>query len=200
MPPKKPAKPAASKASKPKKARKPKPPAKERGRPTRYNPETYPDLAKRCCLLGATDEELAEFFDVHVDTIYAWKKKHPEFSEAVKAGKRIADMRIAEKLFNRAEGAVVQKQQAIKLKRIEYDPETGKKVSETEEIEVVDLVEELPPDTTAGIFWLKNRKAKSWGDKQQHEVSGPNGAPIRTETHVNMSADEAYTAMLNDEV
>ena len=33
-------------------------------------------------------------------------------------------------------------------------------------------------DTTAQIFWLKNRQKKNWRDKQDHEVSGKDGGPL----------------------
>lgn len=145
------------------------------GRPTDYKPE-YCDQATKLCKLGATDAELAEFFDVCEATINNWKVAHPEFLESIKKGKTIADMQVAEKLYDRACGAVTVHQQAFKLKDTVY--ENGRKVSETERIEIVDLASESPPDTTAGIFWLKNRKADVWRDKQEHEVTGKNGQPI----------------------
>ena len=53
------------------------------GRPTLYQ-ESYPDQARKLCLLNATDEDLADFFDVSVATISNWKNDHPEFLEAIK--------------------------------------------------------------------------------------------------------------------
>ena len=53
----------------------------QRGRPTLYRPE-YPDLARRLCLLGGTNEELATFFEVSRSTIDEWLRVHPEFAEA----------------------------------------------------------------------------------------------------------------------
>lgn len=147
------------------------------GRPTKYKDE-YVEQAYKLCLLGHTDEELATFFDVHISTIYEWKLEYIEFSDAIKRGKDIADMEVAQKLLDRAMGAKTTKQQAIKLKTIDYD--NGKKCSETERIEVVELQDEAPPDTTALIFWLKNRKTSAWRDKQVTEHEG--GITVETKS------------------
>ena len=136
------------------------------GRPSRYKQE-YCTQAYKLCLLGSTDKQMADFFGVVESTINKWKLDHPEFSESIKKGKEIADMEIANSLFERAKGAKVKKKQAIKLKRVEY--EAGRRVLEEERIEIVDVEEELPPDTTSAIFWLKNRNPDQWRDKQQHE-------------------------------
>lgn len=136
------------------------------GRPSRYKQE-YCVQAYKLCLLGSTDKQMADFFGVAESTINKWKLDHPEFSESIKKGKEIADMEIANSLFERAKGAKVKKKQAIKLKRVEYN--MGRRVLEEERIEIVDVEEELPPDTTSAIFWLKNRNPDQWRDKQQHE-------------------------------
>ena len=68
------------------------------GRPTEYKPE-YDEQAYNYCLLGATDKQLATFFDVSEQTINAWKHKHPSFLESLRRGKEIADARVAQALF-----------------------------------------------------------------------------------------------------
>lgn len=87
----------------------------EKGRPTKYKPE-YADQAYRLCLLGHTDSELSEFFEVNEDTIHEWKKRHEDFSESVKRGKLVADANVAEGLYKRAIG-------------FEYDEVTFEKVN-----------------------------------------------------------------------
>jgi hypothetical protein len=138
------------------------------GRPTSFKPE-YVEQARKLCLLGATDPELADFFDVCRATIDNWKNEFPEFLDALKSGKKIADMHIAQKLFNRAEGATWTEQQAFKVKK----PDGG------EEVIVVDVKKGAPPDTTAIIFWLKNRAPKAWRDKQDVELAGAEGGPVQ---------------------
>ena len=73
------------------------------GRPTKYE-ERFAEQARKLCLLGATDEELASFFEVNPDTIHEWKKVHAEFSESIKKGKVEADSNVADRLYQRAMG------------------------------------------------------------------------------------------------
>lgn len=135
------------------------------GRPTKYK-EEYPEQARKICLLGADDIKLAAYFEVNVDSIYEWKKKHPEFSEAIKNGKIGADVDIASSLYNRAKGMTVVTQKAFKVR-------TGN--GSEEKMEVVDIAEELPPDPTSMIFWLKNRNAEYWREKKHLEVDDLRG-------------------------
>jgi hypothetical protein len=73
------------------------------GAPTKYKKE-YDDLAYNYCLLGATDDQLAEFFGTVQKTINNWKKRHKGFLQAIKAGKEEADAKVAQSLFHRANG------------------------------------------------------------------------------------------------
>jgi len=139
------------------------------GAPSKYK-EEYNEQVYKLCLLGATDKDIADFFDVCEATINNWKIDYPEFLESIKKGKKIADIHIASKLFNKAEGAIVKTQQAFKKKKVYWD-NNGKRCEE-EEIEIVDLEQEQPPDSTALIFWLKNRNPEFWKDKQIVEQNG----------------------------
>lgn len=126
------------------------------GRPTSFKAE-FVEQAKKLCALGATDKELADFFSVSLSTLNLWKIKHAEFSESLQRGKEVADRRVVEALYSRAMG---------------YSHEDT-------DIRVVDgaimetpLIKHYPPDTTAAIFWLKNRRPDEWRDKQEIEHSG----------------------------
>jgi hypothetical protein len=145
------------------------------GRPSSYHPE-YAAQVEKLCLLGATDAEIAVFFDVCEATVNNWKQEFPEFLESIKKGKTIADIDIASKLHERACGAEWIEDQAFKIKKVHYD-DKGKKVLETEEVITVPVRRAAPPDTTAGIFWLKNRKRTEWRDKYEH--TGEDGGPIQ---------------------
>lgn len=136
------------------------------GRPSRYRAE-YSEQAFRLCLLGATDADLAGFFAVSEQTINAWKQAHPKFLESLKAGKDEADANVAKSLYRRALGY---SHDAVK---IVADAKTG-----TEH--TVPYVEHYPPDTTACIFWLKNRQRTKWRDKQDVEHSGEVEVGVRT--------------------
>ncbi|MGW6120454.1 hypothetical protein ACWFRF_15535 [Nocardia sp. NPDC055165] len=128
------------------------------------------EQARKLCLLGATDEELADFFDVNVDTIYTWKNRHKIFSEAIKSGKASADADVADRLHQRATGFSWIENQPIKVKEVLYD--NGKRISEKEHVEVVSVQKTVPPDSTAAIFWMKNRRKENWRDRQEIKHEG----------------------------
>ena len=102
---------------------------------------------------GWTDAQVAKFFNVDRLTIYDWKRKHPDFKEKVKNWKDKADDPVEKTLYQKAVGK-------IKLKEIKTI--RGEKYKVEQEIVTV---KELPPCTTAIIFWLKNRKRTEWRDK-----------------------------------
>ena len=131
------------------------------GRPTKYK-EEYNEQARKLCLLGATDEELASFFEVNEDTIYEWKNTHQKFSDSIKSGKELADATVAESLFKRATGY---EHNDIDIKMYEG------------EIIQTPIVKHYPPDTGAMVFWLKNRQRKNWKDRQDTDITS-NGENI----------------------
>lgn len=133
----------------------------DRGRPSEYSP-VYVEQAAKLCVLGATDAEMADFFNVDVRTIYRWKLDHDDFCQAIKAAKEIADERVERSLYQKATGYDYTEEQAIKLKIEQYK----------EEVEVVEVTKHSPADTTAAIFWLKNRRAGEWRDKHDVEHHG----------------------------
>ena len=133
------------------------------GRPTNYKKE-YDEQAYKLCLLGATDKEMADFFNVKEQTINNWKKNHPSFFESIKRGKIVADANVAKSLYNRALGY--------------YHPE-DKIFNDNGEPLIVPTVKHYPPDPTAAIFWLKNRKPAEWRDKRETELTGKDGGPIQ---------------------
>lgn len=137
------------------------------GRPSGYKDE-YAEQAAKLCALGATDDELAGFFDVHRATIYRWKLDHEEFCDAIKSAKSVADERVERSLYQKATGYEVTEEQAVKLKVDQYK----------EEVEVVEVRKHIPAETTAAIFWLKNRRSAEWRDVKAQEISGPNGTPL----------------------
>lgn len=133
------------------------------GRPTKYDP-TQNEWVEKICKLGATDEDLADFLKVDVATINRWKLSEPEFCESIKKGKDYADANVAERLYQRAMGF---EHDSVELKVVTIP---GKNAgSEVEEVKIRKI---YPPDSTAAIFWLKNRKPKQWRDKQEIEIKG----------------------------
>jgi hypothetical protein len=123
------------------------------GRPTKYRKE-FAKQAHKLCHLGATDQEMADFFEINAATLYRWKHDHPEFCEALKTGKDVADERVERSLYQRATGY---EQDEVKIfmpanaTAPVYAPYRAK----------------ISPDVTAGIFWLKNRRGDQWRDKSE---------------------------------
>jgi hypothetical protein len=130
--------------------------APKRGAPTAYKPE-YAEQTAHLCRLGAVDVEIARFFKVDLSTISKWKHDFPIFSEALKAGKSQADDRVERSLYNRAVG---------------YTYETVKIFlpKDTSVPVIVPYLQHVPPDVTAQIFWLKNRRKDAWRDVHRHEI------------------------------
>ena len=128
---------------------------KPTGRPTAYKPE-YDEQAYKLCLLGATDAKMADFFNVTEQTVNNWKNDFPSFFESLKNGKANADAAVAASLYGRALGSSHPEERIV----------TSSQGSET-----VEVTKYHPPDTTACIFWLKNRAPEQWRDKQEIESS-----------------------------
>lgn len=136
------------------------------GRPTKYRAKYHNEQALKLTRLGLTDEELAENFDIAVSTLNEWKLRYPKFQESIKKGKTATDSLVADSLLKRALG-------------FEYDERTYEKLDEVIDGEHADddikvemfkkkvVTKQVAPDTTAQIFWLKNRQPKLWRDKQE---------------------------------
>lgn len=103
---------------------------------------------------GLTDEQIAGNIGISVSTLYEWKKKFVEFSEALKRGKEVVDRQVENALLRSALG-------------FEYEEEVA-----TPRGEVVTVRKYEKPNTTAQIFWLKNRKPNEYREKQNIEHSG----------------------------
>lgn len=127
------------------------------GRPSKFKPE-FVEQARKLAELGATDREVADFFDVDERTLNRWKHQHEEFCQSLKVGKVAADERVEQSLYRKAVG---------------YTFDSEKVFQHQGEVVRAKTVEHVPPDTTAAIFWLKNRKPDEWRDRQQVEVGKP---------------------------
>lgn len=102
---------------------------------------------------GLTDELIADKMGIATSTLYEYKNKYSEIAEALKKNKEIADIKVESTLYKCATG-------------YEY---TEQVVSNGQ---VIDLKKFMPPNVTAIIFWLKNRKPSDWRDKQDVQLGG----------------------------
>ena len=108
---------------------------------------------ERLAGLGLTDKEIGRALGKCEQTINNWKKDE-RFLVALKKGKEEADRRVTKSLFKRACG-------------YRYTEKTYEKQTLTKAV-----VKQFAPDTTACIFWLKNRRPEDWRDKREMEHSG----------------------------
>ncbi len=121
------------------------------GRPTDYR-ASHVKEAEKLAKLGATDNDIANFFEVDPATIWRWKKEHDAFCNALKRGKQLADDTVQDRLFKRATGyshAAVKVFMPAGAEKPVYAP----------------YIEHFPPDPTSMIFWLKNRRPDEWREK-----------------------------------
>lgn len=127
------------------------------GRPSKYQ-DTFAEQAGKMAQRGLTDAEIADILGISLRTIHSWKNEHEEFLHSLKTGKEEADSRVERSLYHRACGY---EYDAVK---IFMPPGADKPV-------YAPYREKMPPDTTACIFWLKNRKRDEWRDKVAVEHS-----------------------------
>lgn len=108
---------------------------------------------------GLVDEQIAHNMGINVATLYQYKNKYSDICNALKKGKEVVDLEVENALLKRALG-------------YEYEErvidDKGEKT----------IIKHLPPDTTAQIFWLKNRKPADWRDKRETELYGKDGGAI----------------------
>jgi hypothetical protein len=126
------------------------------GRPTTWDDRNV-TIAEQLAALGATDLEIAQAFEVSIRTIHRWKLEYPAFREALMVGKEAADAKVAESLFKRATG---------------YSFDSEKVFFVDGEAHRVEIIEHVPPDTKAAMWWLQNRNPKEWRDVRhiKHDV------------------------------
>lgn len=137
------------------------------GRKSSYK-EEYANQALKLSLLGSTDKDLADFFGVSEQTLNSWKKKFPEFFESLKKGKDIADSNVASKLYNRAIGYDFEETHTVR--------KNGLVVGEKH------IKKHQPADTTAAIFWLKNRQPEKWRDRKELQIGNKLGDDLESMT------------------
>jgi transposase-like protein len=134
-------------------------------RPSKYETEVKDKLTlvQAWARDGLTNDQIAHNLGITEKTLYEWQNKYSEFSEALKRGKEVIDIEVENALLKRALG--------YRYEEITYEAvEIGENRTPATKIKTV--VKEIQPDTTAQIFWLKNRRPDAWRDKQNVEHSG----------------------------
>ncbi|KQL21983.1 transposase [Cytobacillus solani] len=158
---------------------------------------------------GLTDEQISHNMGINPATFYRWKDKYCEICEALKKGKEIVDRQVENALLKRALGYEYKEKKYGQVEMSAEEYYALKKVTVNrfkmenpeatmEEIQLVELqvskyksvlveekTKEVIPDTTAQIFWLKNRKPNEWRDKQEINHSGG-----MNNTYIELSPEE----------
>ena len=136
---------------------------------------------------GLTDKDIAKNMAVGLSTLREWKNRFEQIKGALSIGKDAADRVVENALYKSACGYTETIRKPMRIKTIEYDPETGKKVREVEKVVAVEEQIHFPAQVTAQIFWLKNRKLKEWRNIDTREQE----ARIKVlESKVGPSADD----------
>lgn len=146
---------------------------------------------------GLTDKQIAHNIGVTEQTLNVWKNKYPSLYESLKKGKEVVDREVENALLKRALGTTTVEKQSkmvhidddiLAMERrnyenkwkLDHEDATEQEIKdaaiaaipEYKKIPIIEIKHELPPDTTAQIFWLKNRKPNEWRDKHETELSG----------------------------
>lgn len=164
------------KTTKPKKKAKRPPkrrPPKKLGRPSEFK-EEFCQRAKEMYEQGAVDIEVADALGIAVRTLYRWQAERPDFCQAAKVGKAMADARVERSLYHRAVG---------------YTFDTVKIMQNNGLPVVVPFREHVPPDPGAAFNWLKNRKPEEWRDRR--ELTGADGKDLPGTTVYVIGKEEA---------
>jgi hypothetical protein len=128
---------------------------KKLGRPTKFNAEVAAEIFAMA-KLGKTDKEMVAAMGIDESTLTHWKKERPDFFTSLKDAKALADDQVERSLFERALGY---SHPAVKINQFEGDPV------------ITPYIEHYPPEVTACIFWLKNRRPDKWRDKVEMNVT-----------------------------
>lgn len=143
----------------------------EAGRPTKYEVK-YNAQVYKLCLAGYIDQEIADFFEVHTDTINEWKKVYPKFKAALQKGKKLADLKVVESLFKNAVGYQTTEVTFEKCgDKQTVSVSTAGEIMANDEYKKKVVVKDVPGIPSTQIFWVKNRINQHWRDKQELEVS-----------------------------
>ena len=118
---------------------------------------------------GLTNEQIASNIGISRETLNQWCKRFSDISDALKKGKEVVDIQVENALLKRALGYSYI--ETTKEREVDYDQTTGEKIG-SHMVVTKEVTKEVLPDTTAQIFWLKNRKPEMWRDKREVGVDG----------------------------
>lgn len=160
------------------------------GRKTLYNDE-MPYLAQMWARYGLTDEQIWHNLGIGKDSFYSFIKLYPEFSDAIKEGRKPVNYEVENSLLKKANGYEVTEEV------IEYEPdENGKPQIKSKRI----ITKHIAPDTGAAVFWLTNRDKDRWKQTRHLDVTTKDKELPGVEIHVTPEEIKRFNKELEDEV
>lgn len=107
---------------------------------------------------GLSEEQIAHNMGIASSTLREWKKKYPAISATIKKSKEVADLEVENAMYKAAMGYTAEET----TEELKWDPKKNDWV-----LKVTKRVKKhVPPNVTAQIFWLKNRKPDEWREKR----------------------------------
>jgi len=128
------------------------------------------ELVEAWCRDGATDKDIMQRLGISHDLFYKWKNEKPEFADTLKSGKEIVDAQVENALLKKALGYSYTEEKVVTM------PDGSVKTEK--------VIKEVSPDTTAQIFWLKNRKPYEWRDAKNIELAGELNTKHEEKKHI----------------
>lgn len=118
---------------------------------------------------GLTNEQIASNMGISRKTLQEWCNKYGDICDTLKRGKEVVDIQVENALLKRALG--YQYDEVTKERVLDYAPDTGELLGSHMAV-TKKVTKEVQGDTTAQIFWLKNRQPEKWRDKRDVSVEG----------------------------
>lgn len=144
-------------------------------RTKQYLHDVHCTIVEQLAMLGLSKVDIAKtFFNIKEKDFDTWEKIYPDFSDAYEQGSLMADAAVTKSLFNRARGVTVTKQKVGK------------------DNQIVEIEEELPPDTAACLAWLERKRGEKW-------IKEKNSAP-KSDNPLGFILDELDSNLIESSV
>lgn len=154
---------------------------------SKYETEVLPKLGlvEAWAREGLAERQIARNLGISMSTLGAYKQRHEDLREALERGKELVDLEVENDLLKKCRGYNAPVKKTYKLREIEYDPETGKRVREYERLEPAYDEVHVSADLSAIQFWLSNRRPDRWqykpeGRRQEEDEDEGSGVVVLT--------------------
>lgn len=170
-------------------------------RRTLYDKKICGTARELCALFGATEDELAKFFNITKRVVRYWAYTHPEFKKAIQDGKDQFDVaKVETSLKLRAVG---REYEEVSTEDVVLKNKVNNSVLELPGTKIKKTKKLIPGDVTAQIFWLVNRSKHNgrWVNLYNIQVSGADNGPVKHEISKDMNSNDAtniYMGLLNN--